>query len=90
MDKYLSEIEEKVSVIRDELETLALNIHKNPELGMEEYQACKWQTELMRKHGFTVEECFCEMQTVFDAVYKNFIHKKLRGRNHGPLIFYVD
>lgn len=78
MDKYIKEIEEKVLALRDELETLANNIHDNPELGMEEFKACKWQCDLLKKYRFSVEEGFCGMSTAFDAVY--------RGNAAGPKI----
>ena len=40
---------------RDELVNLSHAIHDNPELGMQEYHAVLWQTELLRKHGFSIQ-----------------------------------
>ena len=42
--------------LEPELKELSHKIHDNPELGLEEYKACAWQVELIKKHGFEVEE----------------------------------
>ena len=35
-----------------DLEELALKIHANPEIGLEEEKACAWQVDLLKKYGF--------------------------------------
>lgn len=65
---------ERVSKIVDalapELRKLALDIHDNPELGLQEYKACAWQKELLGKYGFEIEENFCDIQTSYKAYIK--------------------
>ena len=59
--------QERVSKIIDalapELKTLALNIHDNPELGLQEFKACAWQKKLLTKYGFQIEDHFCNLET---------------------------
>lgn len=50
------------------LRTLALSIHRNPELGYEEHQAAAWQMALLRQHGFSVETPVAGLRTAFRAV----------------------
>ena len=70
---------ERVSKIVDrlapELRKLALDIHDNPELGLQEYKACAWQKELLGRYGF------CDIETSYKAVYK--------GRKPGPKIAFL-
>lgn len=76
---------ERVSKIVDrlapELRKLALDIHDNPELGLQEYKACTWQKELLGRYGFAIEENFCDIETSYKAVYK--------GRKPGPKIAFL-
>ena len=77
---------ERVSKIVDrlapELRKLALDIHDNPELGLQEYKACAWQKELLGRYGFAIEENFCDIETSYKAVYK--------GRKPGPKIAFLS
>ena len=77
--------QERVSKIIDalapELKTLALNIHDNPELGLQEFKACAWQKELLTKYGFQIEDHFCNLETAYKAVYK--------GKKQGPKIAFL-
>ncbi|MCE5202484.1 MAG: amidohydrolase [Synergistaceae bacterium] len=61
------EIAVAVEELRAELLKLSHDIHDNPELGLREYNAVKWQKELLEKHGFIVETPFCGMETAFKA-----------------------
>ena len=56
-----------VERIAPELIRLSHDVHDNPELGLEEFKACAWQVELLKKHGFTVEEKFCGIETAYKA-----------------------
>ncbi len=49
------------------LKKLSLDIHENPELGMEEFKACKWQTDLLSKMDFDVQTPYAQMQTAYLA-----------------------
>lgn len=61
---------EFIEKITPELNELSLEIYNNPELGYEEFKACKLHTDILRKYGFTVEENFSGVETGFKAVYK--------------------
>ncbi len=54
---------------REELTRLSLKIHRNPELGFQEFKACRWLTEYLEKNGFEVEKPYCRMETAFRASY---------------------
>ena len=75
-------IDKIVKALEPELKELSHKIHDNPELGLEEYKACAWQVELIKKHGFEVEENYCGMPTAYRAVYK--------GKKPGPKIAFMS
>lgn len=57
--------------IGTELDELSLKIYNMPELGYEEFKACAWHIELLRKYGFEVNEKLCGIDTGFKAVYNS-------------------
>jgi amidohydrolase len=59
----------KVESERPQLKEIALKIHANPELGLNEYKANAWLTDYLQQHGFSIEQGICEMPTAFRAVY---------------------
>ena len=63
---------------KDELLQLSHAIHDHPELGFQEVQAARWQTELLKKYGFSVEMPFAGMDTAYKAVFP--------GKEKGPVI----
>ena len=63
---------------KDELLHLSHEIHDHPELGFQEVQAARWQTELLKKYGFSVEMPFAGMDTAYKAVFP--------GKEKGPVI----
>lgn len=71
-------IEQIVKELEPELKKLALKIHDHPEGGHQEFKACQWQTELLKKYGFSVMDHFCNMPTAYKAVYQ--------GTKQGPRI----
>jgi len=75
---YLDRVNDIFDGLRQELVQLALEIHQNPELGMQEHRACALQTALLEKYGFCVERNFCGMETAYKATYK--------GKKPGPKI----
>lgn len=76
-----NKVMELIDKITPELNELSLEIYKNPELGYEEFLACKLHTDILRKHGFDVEEKFSGVETGFKAVYK--------GKKDGLTIAYM-
>ena len=71
-------IDRIIDPLKEELSSLALEIHKNPELGNKEYMACKMQTELLVKYGFDVEIGYLGIETAYKACYI--------GKKKGPKI----
>lgn len=69
-DHYKTLIEETAKELALELKKLALDIHDNPELGNQEFKACGWQADLLRKYGFEVEVGFEGIPTAYKAVYR--------------------
>lgn len=63
-----------IKIINDltpELNELSLEIYNNPELGYEEFQACRLHTEILKKYGFNVQTNFSGVETGFKAEYKS-------------------
>ena len=71
VDDYRTLIEETAEELAPELKKLALDIHGNPELGNQEFKACGWQADLLRKYGFEVEVGFAGIPTAYKAVYRS-------------------
>lgn len=78
----LYKISEILEELKPELLQLSNYIWNNPELGSEEYKACTAHMELLKKHGFEVEEAFLGIETAFRAVY--------RSRKPGPVIAFLS
>jgi amidohydrolase len=68
--------------LKQELVELSEYILENPELGYEEFKACKAHVDLLKKHGFEVEEEYMGIETAFKAVYDS-------GKP-GPVIAYLS
>ena len=56
--KILHKIDAVVQQAAPELKALAIKLHANPELGHEEFKACQWQVELLKKYGFEAADHF--------------------------------
>ena len=67
--KYKDRIDKIVADLSPELKKLAKDIHDNPELGLEEFKACAWQVELIKKYGFDVTVGVADIPTAFVASY---------------------
>ncbi|MFR7988957.1 MAG: M20 family metallopeptidase [Anaerovoracaceae bacterium] len=76
--KDVEKINVAVEETASELKQMALYIHENPELGLEERKACQVQTQLLEKYGFSVETGLFGFETSYRAVYK--------GKKPGPKI----
>lgn len=68
--------------LKDEFIDLSEFIYKNPELGYEEFKSSRAHIDLLKKHGFKVEEKYLGMKTAFRAEYK--------GKKDGPTIAYFS
>lgn len=77
----INKVNEIIDKIQEELKELNEYIFKNPELGLEEYKACKAHVDLLRKYDFQVEEEYVGIKTAFKAV-------KDSGKT-GPTIAYL-
>ncbi len=86
------EISTRIDALRPELERIGRDIHANPEVAYEEHQAVAWLTEVLKKHGFSVELGVANTPTAFVATRRNgtgptiaFLaeYDALRGLGHG-------
>ena len=56
-----------VDGLREEFIGMSRRIHETPELGLQEHQAARWLTELLREAGFSVTQPVAGMETAFRA-----------------------
>ncbi len=63
-----TEIKKTIAKHSGQLESLAMKIHRNPELGFAETKACAWQVQLLKKWGFSVKTPFAGLSTAYNAV----------------------
>lgn len=73
---------DQIDELQDDFNRISTYIGENPELGHEEYKACKVLTEELKKHGFTVEIGTCGLPTAFTATYDS-------GKE-GPVVGYMS
>lgn len=78
----IRKVSDLIEEVKDELITLNEYIANNPELGNEEVKACRAHVDLLRKHGFNVEEEYLGMKTAFRAEFKSL--------KPGPTIGYLS
>jgi amidohydrolase len=64
-----AKVREAVELQRQQLIRLSLNIHDNPELGLEEEKASAWLTGYLEDSGFSVERGIAGLSTAFRATY---------------------
>jgi amidohydrolase len=81
MCKMKERLINEVDVLREDLISISDDIHRNPELGYQEYRAVGLLTEELCKHGFSVEKGFLDMPTAFKAVF--------HGKGKGPAIAFM-
>jgi len=79
-ERVLDLIGEHVDQLRDDLVSLALGIHGEPELAFAEHLAARRQTDLLRRERFTVSQPVAGMDTAFRAE---------RGRG-GPKVAFLS
>lgn len=69
----IQKITQEIENIEPELRALNESIHVEPELGGEEFKACKRHMEFLKKHGFQVETQYMGIPTAFKATMDNRI-----------------
>lgn len=65
----IKEVTKHAVELKQELKELSEYIFENPELGHEEFKAYKAHVELLKKHGFEVEEEYIGIKTAFKATF---------------------
>jgi len=60
----------ETDILQEELVKLSKDIHQTPELAFEEYKSAEFIIELLKKHGFTIEEKIGKMDTAFRGRFK--------------------
>jgi len=60
-------IKQSIARISGDLCDLALRIHRHPEIGLAETQACSWQMELLRRLSFVFEPNYAGLATAYRA-----------------------
>jgi len=78
VDELKAKVVESVDRLADELETLSLRIHANPELCYQEENAHAWLTDFLASKGFRVERGVGSIPTAFRAT--------IAGAGPGPSI----
>jgi amidohydrolase len=78
----IKEVTNLTQDLRQELIEISEYIFENPELGNEEFKACKAHVDILKKHGFEVEEEYLGIKTAFKAVFDS-------GKK-GPTISYLS
>src|SRR5438132_8931077 len=82
----------RIDALRPELEQVSRDIYANPEIAYEEHKAVGWLTELLKRHGFSVEVGVASNPTAFVATRRQgdgpavaFLseYDALRGLGHG-------
>ncbi len=69
----LTELKDRISLavdqMRDELVSISLDIHKNPELAFNEKKAAAWLSGFLEKQGFAVSRNIAGMETDFCGTF---------------------
>jgi amidohydrolase len=59
---------QKVDDIADELKSLSIRIHQNPEIAFKEEKASTWLTEFLGKYGFQTKKGIAGLPTAFQGI----------------------
>src|SRR6056297_3496367 len=82
MDNYKDNIQKSIDKIKADLIKLSNDIHSNPELCFEEFKAVKWLKEILKEHGFKIEDNSGGLETAFKASFK--------GKKPGPRVAFLS
>ena len=77
----VKKVTQEIERIESALRTLNESIHAEPELGGEEFKACRAHIRFLQQHGFKVETQYQGIPTAFKAI--------LASRKPGPSIAYM-
>jgi metal-dependent amidase/aminoacylase/carboxypeptidase family protein len=78
LDRLKTRVTDAVDRLAEDLWSLALQIHANPELAFKEEKAAAWLTALLERHGCRVERGVGGLATAFRA--------EVPGAGAGPTI----
>lgn len=67
MNQIAEKVRQEVELVRDELISVSHEIHDHPEVRFKEHRASDLLSELLEKHGFSVEKGVADMPTAFRA-----------------------
>lgn len=70
MNQIAEKVRQEVELVRDELISVSHEIHDHPEVRFEEQRASDLLSELLEKHGFSVEKGVAGMPTAFRADFR--------------------
>lgn len=79
--ELVGKVKQEVERIESELRALNESIHADPELGGEEFKACRAHIQFLQHHGFQVEDQYLGIPTAFKAT--------LDSRKPGATIAYL-
>ena len=68
LDQLKDQVIQKVDEISEELKSLSIKIHENPELAFKEEKASTWLTEFLAKYGFETKKGVAELPTAFQGI----------------------
>lgn len=60
---------QKANEVKKELSKLVVDMYHDPEIADQEFKACQWHIDILRKHGFEIEEKFSGVETGYRAIY---------------------
>ncbi|MCX6012111.1 MAG: M20 family metallopeptidase [Chloroflexi bacterium] len=66
---FKNKVQKEVDGHSNELISLSLKIHDNPETSYKEVKASGWLTEYLANQGFIITRNYCNLPTAFKAVY---------------------
>ena len=81
MEESKSKILSEIDRDREELEELSRKIHDDPELGFEEFHALSYISDVLKKHGYRVEQGYGGLETSFRA--------EKEGSKPGPTVAFL-
>lgn len=81
MEAIKKEICEQVDRVKDDLFQLSKKIFEHPELSSQEFQAVRWLTGELEKHGFNIVCPYGGLETSFRA--------SIKGQKEGPRIAFL-